>query len=756
MCRSNFGHVSDIKIRSRQVVQDIKRVQTRHRGLGFGRATATISLVVVIAVWTWPFGARVGSAEQVQLPSCRQSPTIPMNVRMVGISEETSDLVLVHGNESASVKFANDDENSEFRSEANFDTFLKVASTDEPSLLIVRSVDEEKQAREFLDESGVDGNAAGFEIKEAVEIDAMLASFRTIENARILQPNANQPSAVSVCIQGPPGEIEGAFTMLDRSRGEVASVAPARWDVVATPWILKFTPSGSTPTLRLEIRSPASVDTPPDESTVSQSPPTLAAVPTTSGLSTATSGPLTKVGATVDASETITDPGTGASEQIVSPAQDSRSDGVPIWLGSMLVGAVSAGLGALLGFALGRRTRPESRRLVAESPFGSEPDLSDSCQILTVDPLPTLDVGSASTVVQFGPTSVPNQRAAASTIPLQTGGLVGAAPLASWLHAEWGWSEKIKGKGEDALPIVMSGNGNESFIAVADGLGGAGAAEVGSRPDGQPITSAQVGSEAVIEAIAGFASRRVSISDMTPARITTAIRAKFDEKRSVYHQASFGGSLIREFPTTFASAALLRSDGGGIFVRAIWAGDSRVFVIYPDVGMSVLTRDHVDSDADDYDLMYVDPKMNNVVEAGADFYLEQVDHVITKPCYVLAATDGIFGYLPTPRFLEYLVLVSRYGAFPNGVKVDPPNSGMIRTVQEYTKDDASYALLAIGMRGMAFERNLILPRIKYLHQELFVSGRYAERKDGDPEFNRQNWLEFKDTYERLIQIGRSV
>lgn len=703
------------------------------------RARARLSALLLVsalgAMGAGPTDA--GASPAVPLPQCGPAQLTTFSVTFTSLADSESELrVLAQGSPG---ELADQKGERVFVSDVDPAKLAEAATAGEPTLVILNSAPSESQFQRALVEAVATDPNLDIKVTDAGRLDQVVDAVLALKELRA-EP-LGDGSVIRLCATAAGAVEDLGWTVKDDRGTEVPATGAddgRQWNVSGTNWEL----------------SPAIVDAEHFAVRLLPEPPTE--LP---GDESTTGSPTTSTSSTVaNPPPTTSKPGGLVQDEDSDPAEAGHGGetdgdgGLPFWL--VLVGVVVFGLavGVGLGFMVPRRPDGAPTQRIAESPLAShgEPAFFAAGPIDSSVPL---DTGSAATVVQIAPTSVAHQVASDASTVFADGALSGTTPIVKWLRAEWGWSEKIPGRGEDARPVVLSSGGGESFIAVADGLGGAGAAEVGRRPDGLPITSAQVGSNAVMEAVAGFAARGVSIDQMTPDAIRNAIRAKFDEKRAVYQEAAFGGSLVRHFPTTFASAAITRSNGQGVELRVMWVGDSRAYVLYPEQGLSVLTRDHVESDADDFELAHVDPKMNNVIEDRAEFRIDSRKHRITRACYVIVATDGVFGYLPTPRFLELSILQSRFGRLVNGQHAVPATSGLIRTVRTYAKDDASYALLAVGFQSPEAELAAIQPRLDTLYRELFELGPFATFPHGDPEFNRNDWLRYRAVYERFIRVN---
>jgi serine/threonine protein phosphatase PrpC len=723
----------------------MKSTNTPHVHRVFGVSAAVACFVILVV-------GVAGGTISTPLPACDTASPTALGVAFASPSDLKGATlrVLVQGPGAESVDSAGE---RSFYSSEDLDQLAAAATLDRPTLVLVDSPESRALFEQRLGSTGSKVGDIRVEMMEAARLDAIVGNILRLKDVRI-EPTAGS-AGLGVCTMSVDG-WDTPWELRAADGNVIETTSPEddlQWQTSERDWRLttKFgaaeldivlTPTGSAGTAgtsgsnAVDTTLDSGVTLVPDTPSSAQSQPTeITETPSTA----------------IQPDELVDGADVGRRADTESTDQAKAGDGIPTW--ALIVPAIGIGLlvGVGLGFVFARRGQTGRVARIAESPIAHPADGPGPFVPEPIEVAGPLDMGDASIVVQVAPDSVGGQVAASASERVDEGALSGTATLGAWLNAEWGWSEKISGRGEDAMPVVISSGGGETFIAVADGLGGAGAAEVGRQPNGQPITSAQVGSNAVMEAIAGFARRGVPIEQMTPAAIQNAIRAKFDEKRSIYQEASFGGSLVRQFPTTFASAAILRSSDGGVDLRVMWAGDSRAFILYPNEGLSALTRDHVDSNADDFELTQIDPKMNNVIEDRSDFHIDIVHHRIERPCYVVVATDGVFGYLPTPRFFEYSILLSRLRRVVDGSPARPRTSGLIRTIRAYAKDDASYVLLAVGPRAPDDEQALILPHIKRLQREMYVPGGYATNPSGDPEFNRRDWMEYKTVYERYVR-----
>jgi hypothetical protein len=85
---------------------------------------------------------------------------------------------------------------------------------------------------------------------------------------------------------------------------------------------------------------------------------------------------------------------------------------------------------------------------------------------------------------------------------------------------------------------------------------------------------------------------------------------------------------------------------------------------------------------------------------------------LEAPFLLLCATDGCFGYLPSPMHFERLLLE----ALRTARSVEGWSEAVQRSIVEITGDDASMAVLGVGADFAAFKR-LLAPRLRAVEDE---------------------------------------
>ena len=291
----------------------------------------------------------------------------------------------------------------------------------------------------------------------------------------------------------------------------------------------------------------------------------------------------------------------------------------------------------------------------------------------------------------------------------------------------WFWSEasapkvygllcpKIVGACEDAPPIFISPTSQDTapiIVGVLDGMGGAGAGEVIIETKGKraSTTEALLASRIVRHQIL-----KAFINDKSPTSADLKIEIKEVLTRSeswlkINEKTRIRGTMTMRLPTTLVLSQISRgSNLGTDIVKTWWAGDSRAFLITPTDGLSALTRDHVRV-SDQLEQLQSDPPIENVVNISKDFYLEEFSTTMNSPFILLLATDGVFGYLPTPGFLELGLLEA----------MNAPESEFAEKFAafctSYAADDVSAVIVVRGFKDEVDLKTQFAPRLAQLRE----------------------------------------
>lgn len=259
---------------------------------------------------------------------------------------------------------------------------------------------------------------------------------------------------------------------------------------------------------------------------------------------------------------------------------------------------------------------------------------------------------------------------------------------------------------EDAPPVAT-----DRYAIVCDGLGGAGHTKHLLPDEENPgtvteRTSAYLGSRIVADRVERFFAEHWEEwagPEQTPEIGVYAGQLKEELDRAIQDCVEKMriripvGKTIKIFPTTLASAVFLPCEDG-LRVAAIWAGDSRVYLLTPSKGLRLLSLDDADGAAESMNSGTV---MTNCVYAGS-FFLNYCVYTLREPGLVFCCSDGCFDYLRSPLHLEWLLLHTiqnmpqEDGRQPGEILGESIRDGIYQTI----RDDTTMAGLCVGLSSI--------------------------------------------------------
>lgn len=252
--------------------------------------------------------------------------------------------------------------------------------------------------------------------------------------------------------------------------------------------------------------------------------------------------------------------------------------------------------------------------------------------------------------------------------------------------------EKREGHGEDSNPLSLV---KENFYAVGvfDGLGGAGAATCKS-DFGDGYTKAYIASRIIEEAISNYINNIENPSTVTAEGLKSVAKGRLEQEKRQYPTKTSGlrSKLVREYPTTLAIATAEKKEDGSCIVSSYWAGDSRNY-LWTSEGFYQITKDDLDADLDPLQNLRNDAVMSNCVCEDRDFCINKKIYRVEGPSIILSATDGCFGYFPTPMHFENVLRKTLVQA----ANKDEWEDYLKEEIKNVTADDVSLSLLAIGV-----------------------------------------------------------
>jgi serine/threonine protein phosphatase PrpC len=279
---------------------------------------------------------------------------------------------------------------------------------------------------------------------------------------------------------------------------------------------------------------------------------------------------------------------------------------------------------------------------------------------------------------------------------------------------------KIPDQGEDSDPILRDGP-DLALVGVFDGMGGAGGT-VYDTPDG-PRSGAYLASRIARDVV----ERRMlellepdwNLNGRTTAEeIRQSVQEALNDRLTELKvpSSALRSRLLRALPTTMALIALQRTQPGGRAwaCHVFWAGDSRAYVFEP-AGARQLTTDDLRDPGDAMANLHRDSVVSNAMSADTEFHVNYRKVQLRAPFLVTCATDGCFGYVPSPMHFEHLVL----GQLQSARNTDDWSTALQVQITAITGDDAAMSLLGVGADFAEFQE-LFAARVAELEQQVIA------------------------------------
>nr|WP_275588330.1 protein phosphatase 2C domain-containing protein [Microlunatus panaciterrae] len=339
----------------------------------------------------------------------------------------------------------------------------------------------------------------------------------------------------------------------------------------------------------------------------------------------------------------------------------------------------------------------------------------------------------------------------------------GAKDLAPGPTVSFGFNlGKVPDHGEDSDPIVRDGP-DLGLLAVFDGMGGAGGTvyETDDGPRSGAYLAARIARDVVERRMLDLLVPDWNLKgEQVAADLQHAVRAALQDRVTELKAPKSGlrSRLLRALPTTMAMLALQRTQRGGStwLCHVFWAGDSRAYVFEPG-GARQLTTDDLREPSDAMTNLRRDSVVSNAMSADTEFHVNYRHVEIEAPFLLVCATDGCFGYLPSPMHFEQLVLSSLITA--------RSVAGWSQTIQSQvaavTGDDAAMSVMAVGA-DLAELQSLFASRVDELEQQFTTPiddlGRSVQRAEQELQVLRQRqlddtqqlWARYQPDYERYL------
>jgi serine/threonine protein phosphatase PrpC len=322
---------------------------------------------------------------------------------------------------------------------------------------------------------------------------------------------------------------------------------------------------------------------------------------------------------------------------------------------------------------------------------------------------------------------------------------------------------KVPDQGEDSDPIVRDGP-DLGLVGVFDGMGGAGGT-VYDTAEGQrtgAYLASRIAREVVEQRMLALLDPDWNLDGPAAARdLQRALERALRDALADLNAPKSGlrSRLLRALPTTMAVMALQRrSPQAELWAgHLLWAGDSRVYVVDPTHGAQQLTIDDIRDAGDAMTNLRQDSLVSNALSADTDFVVNHRRVDLKAPFLAVAATDGCFGYLPSPMHFEHLLL----STLRDSTDADVWSQALQSAITATTGDDAAMAVLGVGASHAQF-RTLFARRTSDIEQrcitpidEIDRDLRQAEQAVEDLHRRKAAlraalWTDYKPGYERLL------
>ena len=283
--------------------------------------------------------------------------------------------------------------------------------------------------------------------------------------------------------------------------------------------------------------------------------------------------------------------------------------------------------------------------------------------------------------------------------------------------------EKIEDRGEDACTIEV--DENKALLGVFDGCGGVGSRKYAEHNN---MTGAYIASRKVRDVVKNrFENCEKVGSDTLKTDILKELRLLSNT------ESGLKGDMQRAFPTTM-SVVELKYENRYVSAEFLWAGDSRGYLL-DDKKFAQITRDDIIGGGDALENLTEDARLSNYICADGEFIINRRVVKLTKPCVIISATDGCFGYFSTPMEFEYMLTESLMKS-ENELEWKRVLEDEIKSI---SGDDYSLCLCSIGFKSFKNLKKALKKRNKRLAKD-YIS---QIKKDVDL---KELWEEYKEEY----------
>ena len=306
--------------------------------------------------------------------------------------------------------------------------------------------------------------------------------------------------------------------------------------------------------------------------------------------------------------------------------------------------------------------------------------------------------------------------------------------------------EKIPGRGEDSYCRAFCDTAG--LLGVFDGCGGSGARthEVYSGHT-EAYVASRLCAGVFYDVFCKLFPCTQSAKALTEEVFAPAIKRCLHRFSPPEDESGIrvGGALLRTLPSTAAVALVQEQEDGSALVSAIWAGDSRVYIMDSN-GLAQLTLD--DSGVTDPMInIYEDGVLTNLLCSGKPVQLHCATFCMKDPFLVFTATDGCYGYLSTPMEFEGLILETLLKAESTAAWERELESRLCAVAG----DDHTLCLAAYGYGSFEALQTRFAKRYKEIEERYLIPVSRLPIEDRESRY--AIWAQYRGDYMRYIIEG---
>lgn len=306
--------------------------------------------------------------------------------------------------------------------------------------------------------------------------------------------------------------------------------------------------------------------------------------------------------------------------------------------------------------------------------------------------------------------------------------------------------DRIAEHGEDSFCYAFCDTAG--LVAVFDGCGGAGAQKHACyKGHSEAYVASRLCADAVFEEFCEVFPTDMSADRFARERLAPVMKQVLEEHAPVSEEGAMKirGSMIRTLPTTAAMAIIRRADEDALQVSAVWAGDSRVYLLDAD-GLAQLMVDDTNV-PDPMESLYEDGILKNVVCKDRPVRLNCLEYRVKLPFMVFAVSDGCFGYVSTPMEFEAMLL----STLLESDCLIKWEENLAHTIGAVAGDDHTLCLAAYGYKSADQIRKSLGARYAVLKKD-YLQPLVGSDPD-DRQLRRELWEKYAPNYCRYLKEG---